>query len=49
MNGIEAREDIQPVRVLFVEDSPPDVELLAAELRRGGFAVSACRVNSEQE
>lgn len=49
MNDIEAREDIQPVRVLFVEDSPPDMELLAAELRRGGFAVSACRVDSEQE
>lgn len=49
MNDIEAREDIQPVRVLFVEDSPRDVELLAAELRRGGFAVSACRVDSEQE
>lgn len=49
MNDIEAREDIQPVRVLFVEDSHRDIELPAAEPRHGGFAVSACRVDSEQE
>ena len=48
MSDLEVREDLQPARVLFVEDSPDDMELLVAELRRGGFAVSVCRVDSEQ-
>jgi len=35
------------LRVLLVEDSPADAELLVRELERGGFAVSAQRVDTE--
>ena len=38
-----------PLRVLIVEDSLEDAELLLAELRRGGYDVSYERVTSEPE
>ncbi|HEV8267510.1 MAG TPA: response regulator, partial [Thermoanaerobaculia bacterium] len=34
------------LRVLFVEDSPDDSELLARELTRGGFALESRRVET---
>ena len=37
-----------PLRVLIVEDSPDDAELLVLELRRGGFEPGAERVETEQ-
>jgi DNA-binding NtrC family response regulator len=36
------------LRVLIVEDSERDTELLAIELRRGGYAVSYARVHTEE-
>ncbi|HEX7061252.1 MAG TPA: response regulator [Woeseiaceae bacterium] len=36
------------LRVLFVEDSEPDTELVCRELARGGFAVHARRVDTEE-
>ena len=36
----------KPLRVLFVEDSADDAELLARELRRGGFDVASARVET---
>ncbi|MBI2752922.1 MAG: EAL domain-containing protein [Betaproteobacteria bacterium] len=42
-------QDALPVNVLFVEDSPADTELLIRELRDGGFAVSSCRVDTEED
>ena len=35
------------LRVLHVEDSPPDHELMLAQLRRGGLEVRSLRVDSE--
>jgi len=37
-----------PLRVLFVEDSAVDAELIAAELQRGGYRVDYERVDSEE-
>jgi signal transduction histidine kinase len=37
-----------PLRVLIVEDSEHDAELLAIELRRGGYAVAYARVHTEE-
>src|SRR5256712_3782101 len=37
------------LRVLVVEDRPADAELMAAELRRAGFAFDWHRVDSERE
>src|SRR5437870_4699139 len=36
----------QPLRILLVEDSPEDAEILLRELRRGGFDVEHERVAS---
>ena len=38
-----------PIRVLLVEDSPDDAELMVLELRRGGFAPSWQRVETAEE
>ena len=37
-----------PLRVLFVEDSAVDAELIAAELKRGGHEVRYERVDTEE-
>jgi two-component system, NarL family, sensor histidine kinase UhpB len=39
----------QPIRILLVEDSEDDAELLLIELRRGGYAPVARRVASAEE
>src|SRR5689334_3857742 len=39
----------QPLRILLVEDSEDDAELLLVELRRGGYAPVARRVASAEE
>jgi DNA-binding NtrC family response regulator len=39
----------QPIRILLVEDSEDDAELLSLELRRGGYAPVARRVASADE
>ena len=36
----------QPLRILLVEDSPEDAEILLREIRRGGFEVEHERVAS---
>ena len=38
---------MEPVRLLLVEDSDDDAELVLRELRRSGFDVSVCRVETE--
>src|SRR2546425_12590236 len=38
----------QPLRILIVEDSEDDAELMLRELRRGGFEVTCARVASEE-
>jgi two-component system, NarL family, sensor histidine kinase UhpB len=38
----------EPIRVLVVEDSAEDAELLLRELRRGGYAPDALRVDTEE-
>jgi two-component system cell cycle sensor histidine kinase/response regulator CckA len=38
-----------PLRVLIVEDSPDDCELILRELRRGGFAPEHLRVDTSDE
>ena len=35
-----------PLRVLLVEDSPDDAELVLLELRRGGFRLDPVRVQT---
>jgi DNA-binding NtrC family response regulator len=40
---------LQPLRVLFVEDSPDDAAILERELRRAGFDPNCKRVETEQE
>ena len=37
----------QPLRLLLIEDSDADAELIQAELRRHGFALSCVRVQTE--
>jgi starch phosphorylase len=50
MNGPESPLAAgQPLRVLMVEDSPADAELVVAELRRAGFDVSSKRVENESD
>lgn len=39
----------RPIKLLLVEDSPDDVNLLLAELRRAGFAPDWRRVETEPE
>ncbi len=38
---------MKPLRVLFIEDSDIDTELICAELKRGGYDVSRTRVDTE--
>jgi len=38
---------MKPLRVLFIEDSEHDTELVCSELRRGGFQVVHARVDTE--
>ena len=38
----------RPLRVLFVEDKEKDVELLARELKRGGYDVVHERVDTPE-
>src|SRR5205807_1877565 len=38
----------QPLRVLIIEDSPDDAELMLLELRRGGFDPSWQRVETAE-
>ena len=38
---------MKPLRVLFIEDSDVDTELICAELKRGGFDVTHGRVDTE--
>ncbi len=38
---------MKELRVLFIEDSDFDAELICAELKRGGFAVTHARVDTE--
>src|SRR5262245_33868819 len=40
-------EHRKPLRVLFIDDSPDDADLLSDELRRAGFEVSSTRVHDE--
>ena len=42
-------EMARPLRVLIVEDSPDDAELMLLELRRGGFEPSWQRVETAEE
>jgi signal transduction histidine kinase len=39
----------QPLRLLIVEDSPVDAEIMLRELSRGGFAPTSQRVETEDE
>lgn len=39
----------KPLRVLFAEDSPDDVELTVNELERGGYKVTVDRVDTQQD
>lgn len=39
----------QALRVLLIEDSPGDAELLVRELRQGGFAPSWSRADTEAQ
>ncbi|MEX2122936.1 MAG: response regulator, partial [Woeseia sp.] len=39
----------EPLRVLFVEDSEVDMELVCFELRRGGYLVTSRRVDTEPD
>jgi len=39
---------VTPLRVLIVEDSPDDAELIVLELRRGGFEPDATRVDTAE-
>ncbi|HET6630446.1 MAG TPA: response regulator, partial [Woeseiaceae bacterium] len=38
---------MKPLRVLFIEDSDVDTELICAELKRGGYDVTHSRVDTE--
>ena len=40
---------MRPLRVLFVEDNPDDVVLIARELQRAGFTVDPHRVETAEE
>jgi len=40
---------MKPVRVMVVEDDPEDMELMALELRRGGFSAELHRVETAEE
>jgi len=46
--GPEAAGKRRPLRVLVVEDSPPDAILLARALERGGFSPSCERVDTRE-
>ena len=46
MNIIPAHPNLRPLRVLFVEDSPLDCELLLREMEQQGFAIAHERVES---
>src|SRR5690348_12030509 len=42
-------DDSKPLKLLLVEDSADDAELLLAELRRGGFEPQAKRIETSEE
>jgi signal transduction histidine kinase len=44
-----ARQEVQPLRVLFVEDQPADVELEKRALREHGFDVQGCAVQDAEQ
>ena len=41
--------NVVPLRILHLEDSEPDHELVLAQLRRGGLAVRGLRVDTRPE
>lgn len=43
------RQEVQPLRVLFVEDQPADVELAQRALREHGFDVQSCAVQDAEQ
>ena len=50
MSSTEVRSPVrQPLKVLIVEDSVPDLELMVHELRRTGFEVNWERVDTEPD
>jgi two-component system cell cycle sensor histidine kinase/response regulator CckA len=44
---VQGGKTLRPLKVLLVEDSPDEAELVVLELRRAGFAVSWERVDTE--
>lgn len=44
-----ARQEVQQLRVLFVEDQPADVELAERALREHGFDVQSCAVQDAEQ
>ena len=47
-SGTGLAVEVQPLRVLIIEDSEEDVDLLILELRRGGFLPAYKRVDTPQ-
>src|SRR5262249_6179061 len=48
-HGSLTMKDLQPLRVLMLEDSPDDARLILHELRRGGFEPIGERVETEAD
>ena len=45
---VSLQDNLEPLRVLFVEDSEDDTQLLVHKLRRGGFDPSFKRVDTAE-